>query len=164
MLVRSIIAGAGLATCVAAGIVQPSTASADAPERFSESTHVHETWAACGPGDELVADYTLTQTVTFFSSGSATLHLQFVGSVARTGTGIVGKYAERQRDFADVDGSEKYVGLLGHLVVNGGGGFTLAGQMRVGADGSISTTTHGLAPLFELDFVPVVCNALAARG
>jgi len=140
----------------------PGPASAAEPERYVESEQAVESLGTCAAGDELVLDYSLTSTVTIYSSGRATLHLQLVGTITRTGTGVVGKYAERQRDFGEIegDGSERYVGLLGHLVVPGGGGFTFAGQARLAADGTLSMT-HGLEPLLVLDFVPAVCDALA---
>ena len=58
------------------------------------------------------------------------------------------------------DGSARYVGLLGHLVVRGGRGLTFAGQVRIDPDGTLSTTP-GLADLIDLDFVDAVCEALA---
>lgn len=64
------------------------------------------------------------------------------------------------RSVLEGDGSERYVGLLGQLVVPGGGGFTFAGQARLAADGTLSMT-HGLEPLLVLDFVPAVWDALA---
>ena len=140
----------------------PIPASATEPQRYSESEHVVESLGSCAPDDELVIDFARTSTVTIYSSGAATLHLQLVGTITRTGTYVVAKYVERQRDFGEIegDGSERYVGLLGHLVVPGGGGFTFAGQARLAPDGSLSTT-HALEPLLALDFVPAVCGALA---
>ena len=95
-----------------------------------------------------------------FAPDRVTLHLQLVGTITRTGTGVVGKYAERQRDFFNVDGSERYVGVLAHLVVPGGGGFAMAGQARQSPEGELSFT-RGLAPLLVLDFEATVCDALA---
>jgi hypothetical protein len=149
---------------VAAGMMAASgQANATAPERFTESEHLQEVWGTCGPDDELVADYTLTETVTEFSPNVGTLHLQLVGTVTRTGTGVVGNYAERQRDFVDLDGSEKVVGLLGHLVVPGHRGLTFGGQIRVGADGTVFATPD-VAPLLTFDdedIVSAFCDALA---
>jgi hypothetical protein len=75
----------------------------------------------------------------------------------------VAKYSEKQRDFAFVDGSEKVVGLLGHLVAPGGGGFAIAGNARIGPDGTLISITPGLEALFELEqnFVEIVCDALS---
>ncbi|CUR57291.1 exported hypothetical protein [metagenome] len=152
----------GPITATAALALIQGSAAAAAPERYVESEQAVETIGTCAAGDELVIDYVRTSTVTVYASGRATLHLQMVGTITRTGTGVVGKYAERQRDFGEIegDGSERYVGLLGHLVVPGGGGFTFAGQAWLSPDGSLSLT-HGLEPLLVLDFVPVVCDALA---
>lgn len=163
MLIRSIIAGVGLTTCVATGVVLTEQASAASPDRFTEVELVQETWGTCGPGDELVADLTVTEAVTIFSSGRGTLHLRVVGTITRTGTGAVAKYSEKQRDFEFVDGSAKVVGLLAHLVVSGGPGFTVAGNARIGPDGTLISITPGLATIFELDqyFVPIVCGALS---
>jgi hypothetical protein len=145
---------------VSAGLlVSPLQAVATTPERFTESEHVHEVIGTCGPEDDLVGDWTVTQTVTWFSSGTGSLHLQVVGTITRTGTGVAGKYSERQRDFIHLDGSERYVGLLGHLVVPGGGGFTLAGQAWLDTDGTLSNTP-GLDPLLDLDVEAAVCAAL----
>jgi hypothetical protein len=154
--------GALAATALTAALAAaaPGTAQAAPPEHLSTTESGHEVWGSCGPGDDLVADYVLSQDITMFDETRGTLHLQLVGRLTRTGTGVVGTYAERQRDFALVDGSERYVGLLGHLVVPGGGGFTLAGHARQSADGTL-TTTPGLAPLLTLDFEEVVCAALA---
>jgi len=155
-LIATVALAAGLAAL-------PGQASADPPQRYFESEHVAETVGSCGPDDELVVDYVRTSTVTVYASGGWTLQLQLAGTITRTGTGVVGKYAERQRDFGQIegDGSERYVGLLGHLVVpGGGGGFTFAGQATLAPDGSLSMT-HGLEPLLVLDFVPAVCDALA---
>jgi hypothetical protein len=153
------------ALIVATGLLAtPALAVAGAPDRLTVTEQgSDEVWATCGPGDELRADYVRTQTVTAFGTSRATLHLQLVGTLTRTGTGVVGKYVERQRDFEYADGSEQYVGLLGHLVVPGGGGFTFAGQAVLGADGTL-TSTPGLVPLLALDddsFVATVCDALA---
>jgi hypothetical protein len=145
-------------------LATPALASASAPDHFTVvDTGTDEVWAECGPGDLLEADYVRTQTVTLFAAGRATLHLRMVGTITRTGTGAVGTYAEIQRDFEYVDGSARYVGLLGHLVVPGGGGFTFAGQAQQSADGTL-TSTPGLLPLLALDdetFVASVCAALA---
>ena len=105
------------------GVVPAASA---APTREHEGESGHGSWGSCGsPGDELIADYTISEAVTEFSSGRATLHLTFLGTVERTGTGVVAKYSERQRDFFSTDGSERYVGALGHLVVPGGGDLRL---------------------------------------
>jgi hypothetical protein len=156
MRIRHCIAVVGVAALVA--VTGP--AHATAPERFTQSEHVHEVVGSCGAGDDLVADFTITETVTEFSPNVGTLHLQLVGTITRTGTGVVGKYAERQRDFFNADGSERYVGALGHLIVPGGGGFTLAGQARQSPEGELSITP-GLAPLLVIDFEAIVCDALA---
>jgi hypothetical protein len=62
-----------------------------------------------------------------------------------------------------VDGAAKVVGLLGHLVVPGGGGFTIAGNARIGPDGTLVSITPGLEELFDLeeDAIQVVCDALS---
>jgi hypothetical protein len=152
------------AIALTAGLVAlPGQASAVEPQRYVESEHAVESLGTCAAGEELVLDYVRTSTVTIYSSGRATLHLQLVGTMTRTGTGVVGKYSERQRDFGEIegDGSERYVGLLGHLIVPGGGGFTFAGRARLAPDGNLSMT-HGLEPLLVIDFVPAVCDALAS--
>jgi hypothetical protein len=140
------------------------TAVAVAPDRFGEVQEVHESVGTCGsPADEIVADFTVRQDVTVFSSGRATLHLSLVGTMTRTGTGLVGKYAERQRDIQLSDGSFTAVGLLSHLVAPGGGALTVAGRIRLGPDGTLVSVTPGLNHLFELEerFVPIVCDALS---
>ena len=157
MRIRHCVAVVGVA---AALMALPGAAHANSPERFNESEHVHEVVGTCGPGDDLVADLAVTESVTVFAPEQATLHLQVVGTITRTGTDVVGKYAERQRDFFDADGSERYVGVLSHLVVPGGGGFTWVGQAQVTPDGELFTT-HALAPLLVTDFVATVCDALA---
>ncbi len=162
MLTRNLMGAVGVMAAITAG-VGTGPAYASSPEHFTEVEQVHEVWGTCGPGDELIADMTVTQAVTIFSSGRGTLHLRAVGTVTRTGTGIVAKYSEKQRDFEFADGSMKIVGLLAHLVVPGGRGFAVAGHARIGADGTIVSVTPGLEALFELEenFVPVVCDALA---
>jgi hypothetical protein len=147
-------------TAAATLTASPDTARATTPEHLSTQESGHEVWGSCGPDDDLVADYVLSQDITLFDETRATLHLQLVGRLTRTGTGVVGTYAERQRDFFLVDGSERYVGLLGHLVVPGGPGITLAGLAHQSADGTLSTTP-GLAPLLTLDFEEAVCAAMA---
>ena len=163
MLIRSIIAGIGLTTCMATGVASTELASAAAPERFTEVELLHETVGTCGPGDELVADLTVTEVVTIYSSGRGTLHLRVIGTITRTGTGVVANYSEKQRDFEFVDGSAKVVGLLSHLVVLDGRGFTIAGLARIGPDGTLISVTPGLEALFELEqnFVDIVCEALS---
>jgi len=156
----------GAATIAALAGIVPSAAAA--PTRESESETGHAVWGACdAPDDLLIADYTVTEAVTEFESGRATLHLTFVGSVERTGTGVTGKYSERQRDFFSADGSERYVGALGHLVVPGGRGFTFAGQARMSSDGELSVTP-ALVPLLEIESddeaaVRLFCDALAGH-
>jgi hypothetical protein len=75
-------------------------------------------------------------------------------------TGVVGKCAERQRDFFNATGPSGTSASWGYVAVPGGGGFTLAGQARVTPDGVLSNT-HGLAPLFVIDFEATLCDALA---
>jgi hypothetical protein len=160
MLTKIMIAGVVLAACVGA-TTAPATATP--PERFTEIEELHETWGSCGPDDELVADITVREDVTIFASGRGTLHLRFVGTVTRTGTGVVAKWAERQRDFEFSDGSTKVVGLLGKLVVPGGRGLTVAGHARIGPDGTITSVTPGLEELFELEetLIPTICDGLS---
>lgn len=153
------IFGAVVAMAAGVVVVAPGQAFATSPQRYTESEHVHEVVGGCGAGDNLVADYTVTESVTLYAAGSVTLHLELVGTITRTGTGVVAKYAERQKDFFDNDGSEKYVGVLAHLVVPGGHGFTLAGQAQVSPEGDLTTTPH-LAPLLDLDFEAALCDAL----
>jgi hypothetical protein len=148
---------------VSAGLLGASgPAGAAAPEREAESQHLQEIWGTCGPGDELVADYTLTETVTVFSPERVTLHLELVGTITRTGSGVTGRFSTHQRDFGYADGSERYVGMLGQLVVAGGGGFTFGGQAWLSPDGVLSFTP-GLATLSQVEdeFELVVCDALA---
>lgn len=161
MMTRSLIGTVGVMTAITAAAAT-GPAQATSPEHFTQAGEVHESWGMCGPGDELIADRRVTEAVTIFSSGRGTLHLRAVGTVTRTGTGMVAKYSEKQRDFEFSDGSMKIVGLLGHLVVPGGHGFTVAGHARIGPDGSIVSVTPGLEALFDLEenFVPVVCEAL----
>jgi hypothetical protein len=157
MKVKNALAMAGIAATI---VAWPGQAAAAAPEQSTETELVHDVIGTCGPRDDLVGDYRVTQTATTFASGRQTLHLELVGTITRSGTGVVGKYAERQRDFGYTDGSERYVGLLGHLVVQGGRGFTFAGQAQLSPDGTL-LTTHGLAGLADLDFDAAVCDALA---
>lgn len=156
MKVRSVIA----ALAVSAGLVAaPLAAYGATPQRFTVTDAVHGTIGTCGEGDLLQGDFERTQTVTLFSSGRGTLHLQMTGTITRTGTGTTGKYSERQRDFEFIEGSKRDVGLLGHLVVPGGPGFTFAGQARLEPDGTLSTTP-GLTGLLDLNFEGTVCDAL----
>lgn len=140
-------------------VLAPGQAVAASPERATYVEQRGGVVGSCGTGDELVGDLTVTSTITTYSSGKQSLKLELVGTITRSGTGVVGYYSERQRDFFLADGSQRFVGLLGHLVVPGGGGFTLAGQIRVDIDGTLSSTP-GLADLFDLDFDAVVCQAL----
>ncbi|MDX6327042.1 MAG: hypothetical protein QOK15_3396 [Nocardioidaceae bacterium] len=146
---------------LAGTVVLPGQAQAAAPQRFTETEHESGVVGRCGAGgDRLVIDFTRTSTVTLFASGRGTLHLQLVGTLTRTGSGVVAKYSELQRDFEFIDGTETSVGLLGHLVVPGGRGLTFAGRAVVNPDGTV-TTTPGVTPLLDLDFVQAVCDALA---
>ena len=162
MLTRIFIGAVGVMTALSVGGVTTGPAHADSPQHFTDVKQAHEIVGTCGPGDELILDWTVSQEVTIFSSGLGTLHLRAVGTLTRTGTGIVAKYSNKQRDFEFVDGSMKIIGLLGHLVVPGGHGFTVAGHAHIGPDGTIVSVTPGLDALVELDedFVPIVCEAL----
>ena len=113
----------------------------------------------CAPGDELVISATMRETSRDRAGGVETLHLHSVGTVTRTGTGVVGAYSEKQVDRFYPDGSQRYTGILSKLTVRGGGGYSWAGQADFPAGGDPGVT-HGLAPLLESDFVAVVCDAL----
>jgi hypothetical protein len=151
---------------VTAGLVSafaPTSASAEAPQRFSQVEHVQESWGTCGPNDELMADYVISETGTIYSAGRGTLHLRVVGTITRSGTGAAGTFRNTQQDFVLDDGSERDLGLLGLFVVPGRGAYTLAGQVRVGSDGTVLTATPGTAALLEpdFDFAQVLCDALS---
>jgi hypothetical protein len=162
-MLRSTLTATTLLLATAGLGIGTTSASADAPDRYATVDQVHETWGTCASGDDLVGDWTITQSTTIFSTGRGTLHLRAVGTVTRTGTGVVAKYSEKQRDFEFVGGSVRVVGLLAHLVVPGNEGFTVAGQARIGPDGTLMSVTPGLDELFELEdsLVQVVCDALA---
>lgn len=161
MLIRSLIGAVGVTAALTAGVTT-GPAHAASVEHFTEIEHLHESWGTCSPGDELIADWTVRQAVTVFPSGRATLHLRAVGTITRTGTGIVAKYSEKQSDFEFNDGSMKIVGLLSHLVVPGGHGFAVAGHARIGPDGTLVSVTPGLDALFELEEngAAIICGAL----
>ena len=159
MRLTSTLAAVGMA----AGLVAaPGQAVAAGPDRETASAHVHEVWGSCGPGDRLIADYVITETVTQFSSDRWTLHLVLDGTIARTGTGVVGTFLTRQQDFGDVDGSERDLGLLGRLVVPGGRGVMFAGQVWVDVNGDLTATPNAKleVQIDEEAVVDLFCDAL----
>jgi hypothetical protein len=114
---------------------------------------------SCGTDDDLIASFWVRE-LTGSSAHAERLHLTTGGTITRTGTGVVGRYAEVQMDVFDDDGSERYVGALSRLTVPGGGGFALAGTAQVSTDGAF-TFTKGLTALVEDDWVSKVCSALS---
>jgi hypothetical protein len=96
-----------MAGIAAAVVAWPGQAAAAAPQQSTETEYVHEVIGTCGSVDDLVGDYRVTQIVTSFPSGKHTLRLELVGTITRSSTGVVAKYAEPQRDFAHTDGSER---------------------------------------------------------
>jgi hypothetical protein len=114
---------------------------------------------SCGPEDDLLGSFVISE-ASGTSANDERLHLRLRGTVTRTGTGVVGRYAEVQMDVFGEDGSEKYVGSLSRMTVAGGKGFTLAGQAAVTSTGDF-TFTKGLTPLVEEDWVLKACGALA---
>ena|SRR5689334_15148834 len=137
--------------CLATGPVAPAVAL----ERTTET--VTTVFGSCAPGDDLLGMFTIRQTS---SAGDRRerLHLRLTGTITRTGTGVVGKYAETQLDTFWADGRESYSGVLSRLVVKGGRGITAAGRAVVSADGDF-TVTPGLAEL-DGDYTQAVCDAL----
>src|SRR5689334_16037574 len=85
---------------------------------------------SCGAGDDLFGSFWVTESGGASAHGEQ-LHLRTRGTVTRTGTGAVGRYAEVQMDVFNDDGSEKYVGALSRLTLPGGGAFALAGKAQV---------------------------------
>jgi hypothetical protein len=162
MFTRHLLALGG-ATAGLVSAFAPAGASAQPPTPFSQVEHVQESWGSCGLNDDLSADYVISSTGAYYSSGRATLHLRVVGTITRTGTGAAGTFRNIQQDFALPDGSERDLGLLGQFVVPGAGAYTLAGQLRVGADGTVLSTTPGTAALVQpdFDFTQILCDALS---
>ena len=114
---------------------------------------------SCGTDDDLIASF-WTRESSRPSAHDERLHLTTGGTITRTGTGVVGRYAEVQMDVFGDDGTERYVGALSRLTVSGSGGFTLAGKAQLAADGAFTFTT-GLTALVEEDWVTMVCSALS---
>ena len=112
-------------------------------------------------GDQLVlvADFTIRQQVSTHGDREQ-LHLHLTGTVTRTGTGVVGRYAETQLDTFGADGSEVYSGTLSRLVVPGAGVYRAAGHAVFGADGD-ARFTPGLSALVDGDFESDVCELLS---
>lgn len=139
--------------CLAVGLAAPAVAG---PDRTTET--FQDIVGSCGPGDDLVADFTIRQQVsTHFDREQ--LHLYLTGTVTRTGTGVVGRYAETQLDKFGADGSEVYSGTLSRLVVPGVGVYGAAGHAVFSADGD-ARFTPGLSPLVDGDFESDVCDLL----
>lgn len=121
--------------CLAAvGLTAPS---AVAQERTIET--MHDVIGSCGPSDSLVADFTIRQQVSS-REGREQLHLHLTGTITRTGSGVVGRYAETQLDTFGADGSETYSGTLSRLVVPGSGVYGAAGHAVFTADGDVMVT------------------------
>ena len=134
--------------------------SATAAEARPSSSAVDEVLGSCStPGDDLLAHFQVVESQSSTPSQD-TNRLRVSGTITRTGTGVVGRYAETQLDSYRADGSESYSGSLSRLVVAGGSGFSLGGRAAVSASGDF-TFTPGLRPLVEEDWVAKVCSALA---
>lgn len=140
--------------CAALGLaITPSYAGpADTTSHFSDVI------GSCAPGDDLVADFTIRERMSV-KNDREQLHLRLTGTVTRTGTGVVGRYAETQLDKFRDDGSEVYSGKLSHLVVPGAGVLRAAGHAVFSADGD-ARFTPGLALLSSDDFTEQVCDLL----
>jgi hypothetical protein len=120
---------------------------------------VDQVLGSCGVDDDLIGSFSVRESGGT-SAHSEQLHLRVHGTVTRTGTGVVGRYAEVQMDVFGDDGSEKYVGALSRLTLPSGRGFALAGKAQVTADGDFSFT-KGLTAMVEDDWVAKVCAALS---
>lgn len=139
--------------CLAVGLAAPAAAG---QERTTET--FQDVVGSCGPDDNLVADFTIRQQVSSHADREQ-LHLHLTGTITRTGTGVVGRYAETQLDKFGADGSEVYSGRLSRLVVPGAGVYGAAGHAVFSADGD-ARFTPGLSPLMEGDFEAAVCELL----
>jgi len=146
-----------LALALVLGTALSGVSAAPALARPSSSM-VDEVLGSCGTDDTLLAHFEVFEAQ---SSNPAqdTNRLRVRGSITRTGTGVVGRYAETQLDSYLADGSESYAGSLSRLVVAGGKGFSLGGRATVSASGDFAFTP-GLRPLVEEDWVSNVCSAL----
>lgn len=140
--------------CAPLGLAStPAQAAGTTTSQFSDVI------GSCAPGDDLVADFTIRERMSV-KDGREQLHLRLTGTVTRTGTGVVGRYAETQLDKFGDDGSEVYSGKLSHLVVPGTGVLRAAGHAVFSADGD-ARFTPGLAVLSSDDFTGRVCDLLA---
>lgn len=140
-----------LAVAAVVSLAGPSAASPPDAESFQVGL------ASCAPGDDLVGDFTVWQTFGRTPSSNM-LHLHLAGTITRTGTGEVGKYAEIQLDRFGADGTETYAGTLSRLVVPGSG--TVSASGRAVVDGDDFAFTPHLSPIMDDDFVAQVCEAL----
>lgn len=138
------------AACVAVAMAGPAVAQDRTTSTFDDAV------GSCGPGDRLVAHFTIRETGADYGDREQ-LHLHLTGTITRTGTGHVGRYAETQLDKFGADGSERYSGTLSRLVVPGVGVFRAAGHAVFTADGD-ARFTPGLASLD--DFESRICDLL----
>ena len=138
------------------GLALGLTAPADAQERSTSS--FQDVIASCGSNDNLVADFTIRESTGSYP-GREQLHLHLTGTITRTGTGVVGRYAETQLDKFGADGSERYSGVLSRLVVPGAGVVGASGHAVFTADGD-GTATPGLAVLMDEGFIDSLCDLL----
>lgn len=139
--------------CLTVGLAGPAAAG---HERSTES--FQDVIGSCGTDDVLVADFTISQAVAARNDREQ-LHLRLTGTITRTGTGAVGRYAETQLDKFGADGSEVYSGTLSRLVVPGAGVYGAAGHAVFSADGD-ARVTPGLSLLMDGDFESDVCALL----
>jgi hypothetical protein len=139
------------ASCLSIGIAAPALAQ----ERTYDS--MHDVIGSCGTDDDLVADFSIRQTSGTYPDREQ-LHLHLTGTITRTGTDVVGRYAETQLDKFGTDGSERYSGTLSRLVVPGAGVVRAAGHAVFTAGGA--SATPGLAVLMDEGFTDRLCELL----
>jgi hypothetical protein len=138
--------------CITVALTAPA---AVAQERTVDG--LQDVIGSCGPGDALVADFTIRQQVGDYGDREQ-LHLHLTGTITRTGTGVVGRYAETQLDKFGADGSEIYSGTLSRLVVPGAGVVRAAGHAVFSAESA--DATPGLAVLMDEGFTDRLCELL----
>jgi hypothetical protein len=139
--------------CLSVGLASPAIAG---PESTTET--FQDVIGSCGAGDNLVADFVIRQQIGSHGDREQ-LHLHLTGTITRTGTQVVGRYAETQLDKFGADGSEVYSGSLSRLVVPGAGVYGAAGHAVFSADGD-ARFTPGLSPLMDDGFEAAVCDLL----
>ena len=141
----------------AALLLNPTAALAEPQDRTTESFQT--VLGSCGENDDLVGDFTVRQASRTYQ-GREQLHLHLTGTITRTGTDRIGKYAETQLDKFGEDGSETYSGTLSRLVVRGGPVVRASGHAVISADGDFRFTP-GTSALVEGDYTALICDALA---